>query len=96
MTYAHYANYPDLFPIRTQDDAYKVIQRDTFRVGGRLFQRQGNDAYTDGKIIAYQDQQDSTSWGARSLDGRIHVRYYWAPEYAVEALLNSASDVLRT
>ena len=86
--------HPDMLQLRTIDDAYKFAQRDTFRVGTRTFVRDGDDAYTDGKIVVFHEQQDSTSWAARPVAGGACTRYFWTPEYAVDQLLQTAQAVL--
>lgn len=70
------------------EDCY---DRDVFEVSGRKFSKVEPGEYSDGKITVYCDQQDSQSWAAKI--GRLNTGYYWYPEYAVEALLESIKDV---
>jgi hypothetical protein len=78
-------------------NAAECYGRESFRVDDRVFKRTEPGAYTDGKIIAYCHQQDSTSWGARGAEGagrKLRTGYFWHPEYAVGALLDGAKAVL--
>jgi hypothetical protein len=77
--------------ISTELNTRDVYDRESFRVDDRTFTRTEPGTYTDGKITAYCDQQDSKSWGARA--GKLHTGYYWTPEYAVIALLDSIATV---
>ena len=86
-------NYPDMLPLRTEDDAYAFAERDTFRVGARTFVRDGEGAYTDGKIVVFHDQQCSTSWAARTVNGGVRTGYFWVPDFAVDKLLEAAAAV---
>ncbi len=73
--------HPDLGEIRDCGD------REVFRVDDREFVKSGDGEYTDGKIVVYCDQQDSTSWAAKV--GNLRTGYYWTPEYAVDNLLDT-------
>lgn len=65
--------------------------RDSFEVSGLKFHKTQPGEYKDGKITVYCDQQDSQSWAAKI--GSLKTGYYWYPEYAVEALLESTKDI---
>lgn len=69
----------------------ECYKRDSFQVAGRIFLKKEPGTYSDGKIIVYCDQQDSTSWAARI--GNIRTGYFWYPEYAVVDLLESLEAV---
>ena len=74
-------------------DAGQLAQRETFRVRERTFVRDGEGAYTDGQIVVFHDQQDSTSWTAKPKNGTMHTGMYWAPEFAVEALVEAVQEL---
>jgi hypothetical protein len=80
---------PDLPRKLTVGDARKLYLRPSFRVGARTFVKVDaeDDTYSDGKITVYHDQQDSSSWAARA--GSLNTGYFWTPEWAVEAVLES-------
>jgi hypothetical protein len=80
---------PDLPRPLDRASARGLWRRPSFRVGARVFHKIPNsdDAYFDGHITVFHDQQDSTAWAARK--GAVRTGYYWAPEYAVEKLLES-------
>jgi hypothetical protein len=79
---------PDLPAVLTESSAYRLYDRESFRVGERTFKRTEPGEYTDGKVIVFCDQQDSTAWGARCHGA--WTGYYWTPERAVQSLLEVA------
>lgn len=70
------------------EDCY---DRASFEVSGRVFSKVEPGEYSDGKITVYCDQQDSQSWAAKV--DKLNTGYYWYPEHAVEALLESIKGV---
>lgn len=84
---------PDLPRILDVVAAQKLWQRKSFRVGGRTFVKidDDDDTYRCGNITVYRDQQDSSAWAARV--GQMRTAYYWAPEFAVKALLDTVEAV---
>lgn len=90
--------YPDLKKIKTYDDALKASRRKSFRADEYLFVWSvDKDAYINGNVVVFHDQQDSTSWYAK-VGGTSLTTYpkcFWAPEYAVEKLLEFQSALVR-